>query len=100
MSGTAWWQTPLLAGAFALVGVLIAQSIVLYLARKNDRRRSDSELLKHCALFSAACGRLKRELTYSEPEDRDYSCLDDLEAAHEALNILAPNEIDKAAERV
>jgi undecaprenyl pyrophosphate synthase len=95
-----WWWTPVLSGIFALTGVLIAQSIVLYLARRTNRRRSDIELLKHCALFSAACGRLERELALKTPNEWDYKCLDDLEAASDAINISAPPEIEKAAEHV
>src|ERR1022692_3564074 len=95
-----WWSTPLLSGLFALVGVLIAQGVVLYLASRNDKRRSEPELLKHCAVFSAACGRLKNELALKKHADRDLSCLDVLEASHDALMIIAPPEIDSAAESV
>jgi hypothetical protein len=55
-------QTALLSGVFVLAGVLIAQGIVLYLAGRTDRRRSDPELLKQCAIFSSAVGRFKRQL--------------------------------------
>jgi hypothetical protein len=95
-----WWYTPLLSGAFALVGVLIAQSIVLYLARRNDSRRSEPELLKHCATFSAACGRIKREFALNSPEERK---LDDsimqLESSLDAIAIIGTPEIETAAEK-
>jgi hypothetical protein len=95
-----WWVTPLLSGAFALVGVLIAQGVVLYLANRNEKRRSEPELLRQCAVFSAACGRLKNELQLKDRLARNLSCLDDLEASHDALMIIASNEIDTAAEGV
>lgn len=65
---TIWWYTPLLSGIFALIGVSIAQLIVLRLAHKNDLRRSEPELLKQCAEFSAACGRLKERSPLRNPE--------------------------------
>src|SRR5258708_15422567 len=94
-----WWYIPLLSGIFALVGVLIAQGVVLYLARRNDKRRSEPELLRHCAEFSAACGRLKRELSLRNPADRDMSYIRQLDASLDALTIIATPEIEDAAER-
>ena len=94
-----WWSTPLLRGLFALIGVLIAQVVVLYLARRNDMRRSEPELLKHCAEFSAACGRLKRELSLQDAADRDLSSISQLDASLDALTIIATPEIENAAER-
>jgi hypothetical protein len=89
-----------LTGCFALIGVLIAQGVVLYITRRNDKRRSEPELLKHCANFSAACGRLKRELALKKPEDWDLSCLDQLNASSDALVIIATPEIEDAAEKI
>ena len=94
-----WWYTPLISGLFALIGVLIAQGVILCLARRNDKRRSEPELLKHCAEFSAACGRLKRELSLKSAADRDLSSISQLNASHDALIIIATPEIEHAAER-
>jgi hypothetical protein len=87
-SQTVWWHTPVLAGVFALVGVLIAQSVALWLARRSDRRRADPELLKQCAAFSAAAGRLKRELALRS-DSPDLSCIADLDAASDAIDLIA-----------
>lgn len=94
-----WWYTPLMSGLFAFIGVLIAQGVVLFLAHRNDKRRSEPELLKHCAEFSAACGRLKRELSLKSAADRDLSSISQLDASHDALIIIATPEIEHAAER-
>jgi hypothetical protein len=96
---SAWWYTPLLSGIFALTGVLIAQLIVLYLARRNDNRRSEPELLKHCATFSAACGELKREFALKRPEERNLSSISQLESSYDAIEIIGTPEIEMAAER-
>jgi hypothetical protein len=95
-----WWLVPVLSGVFALFGVLIAQGVVLYLANRNEKRRSEPELIRQCAIFSSACGRLKNELQLKEPSIRNFACIDDLETSHEALTIIAPNEIDAAAEGI
>jgi hypothetical protein len=94
-----WWYIPLLSGIFALVGVLIAQGVVLYLAHRNDKRRSEPELLRHCAEFSAACGKLKRELSLREHADRNLDCIGDLDSSYDALIIIGTPEIEEAAER-
>ncbi|MEH3141311.1 MAG: hypothetical protein PGN37_14270 [Mycobacterium kyogaense] len=93
-------QTALLSGLFALVGVLIAQGIVLYLARKNERRRSDPELLKQCAAFSSAAGRFKRDIATKPREEWDLQCLDKLEEAADSIDIIGTPEIERAAERL
>jgi hypothetical protein len=93
-------STPLLSGLFALVGVLIAQGIVLYLARRTDRQRSDPELLKQCAKFSSAAGRFKRDGATKARDDWDLSSLDDLEDASDAIDIIGTPEIERAAERL
>ncbi|MCT6736534.1 MULTISPECIES: hypothetical protein [Rhodococcus erythropolis group] len=93
-------QTALLSGAFALAGVLIAQTIVLLLARRNDRRRSDPELLKQCAKFSSAAGRFKRDVATKARGDWNFSSLDDLEDAASSLQIIGTPEIEQAAERL
>lgn len=95
-----WWYTPLLSGLFALIGVLIAQGVVLYLVRRNDKRRSEPELLKHCAEFSAACGQLKRELSLKDPAARDLSSISQLDTSLDALTIIATPDIENAAERL
>jgi hypothetical protein len=94
-----WWQTPLLAGAFALVGVLIAQCVVLWLARRIERNRSEPELLRQCAAFSVATGRLKREFATASGEP-DLSAIDDLDAASDAIDIIGTPEIEAAATAV
>lgn len=98
-SGPSWWQTPLLAGAFALIGVLIAQAIVLWLARRSERNRSEPELLRQCAAFSVAAGKLKRE--FSQRADApDLSAIAELEAAADALDIIGTPEIEDAVRDV
>lgn len=92
-------QTPLLSGLFALVGVLIAQGIVLYLARRTDRRRSDPELLKQCAKFSSAAGQLKREIATKPRSKWELDCLDALEEASDSINIIGTPEIEDAVDR-
>jgi hypothetical protein len=92
--------TPLLSGLFALIGVLIAQGIVLYLARRTDRRRSDPELLKQCAIFSSAVGRLKREITTKPRNEWDLDCLDALEEAADSIDIIGTPEIEDAVDRL
>lgn len=94
-----WWQTPLLTGGFVLVGVLIAQGVVLWLARRNDRNRSEPELLRQCAAFSVATGRLKREFVTS-PANPDLSAIGDLDAASDAIDIIGTPEIEEAATAV
>jgi hypothetical protein len=96
MKETMWWQVPVLTGSFALVGVLIAQSIVLWLARRNDRRRSEPELLKQCAAFSVAAGRLKAQI--SQSDDPDLSAIDDVEAAADAIIIIGTPALEDAIE--
>ena len=91
---------PVLSGVFALIGVSIAQGIVLYLARKNERRRSDPELLKQCATFSSAAGRFKREIATKPRNDWDLDCLDALEDAADSIDIIGTPEIERAAERL
>jgi hypothetical protein len=97
--GPSWWQTPLLAGAFALVGVLIAQGIVLWLARRTERNRSEPELLRQCAAFSVATGKLKREFA-QRPDGPNLGAIADLEAASDALDIIGTPEIEDAARDV
>ncbi|CUR59088.1 hypothetical protein NOCA2570018 [metagenome] len=94
-----WWQTPLLAGAFALVGVLIAQCVVLWLARRNERNRSEPELLRQCSAFSVATGRLKREFVTS-PDAPNLSAIGDLDAAADAIDIIGTPDIEAAATAV
>jgi hypothetical protein len=94
-----WWHTPLLAGAFALIGVLIAQCVVLWLARRNERNRSEPELLRQCAAFSVATGRLKREFATS-PHAPNLSAIDDLDAASDAIDIIGTPDIEAAATAV
>jgi hypothetical protein len=67
---------------------LTAQGIVLYLARRTDRQRSDPELLKQCAKFSSAAGRFKRDIATKPREEWDLSSLDDLEDASDAIDII------------
>lgn len=93
-------QTALLTGSFALTGVLIAQCIVLLLARRNDRRRSDPELLKQCAAFSSAAGRFKRDIATKPRDEWDLSALDSLEEASDSIDIIGTPEIESAAERL
>jgi hypothetical protein len=93
-------QTALLTGSFALTGVLIAQCIVLLLARRSDRRRSDPELLKQCARFSSAAGRFKRDIATKPREDWDFASLDALEDAADSIDIIGTPEIERAAERL
>ncbi|WP_027500796.1 hypothetical protein [Rhodococcus sp. UNC363MFTsu5.1] len=93
-------QIALLSGAFALTGVLIAQCIVLLLARRTDRRRSDPELLKQCAKFSSAAGRFKRDISTKPREDWDFGALDMLEDASDSIDIIGTPEIERAAERL
>ena len=92
-------QTALLSGTFALSGVLIAQFIVLLLARRNDRRRSDPELLSQCAKFSSAAGRFKREITTTPREDWNLDSLDALDDAADSIDIIGTPEIERAAEQ-
>ena len=93
-------QTALLSGIFTVTGVLIAQGIVLYLARRTDRRRSDPELLKQCAKFSSAAGRFKRDVATKPRDDWDLSSLDALEDAADSIVIIGTPEIESAAERL
>jgi len=67
--------------------------------REERERRSEPELLRHCADFSAACGRIKRELALKKPTDRDLSCVSQLEAANDALAVIGTPEIENAADR-
>ena len=90
---------PLLSGFFALIGVLIAQCIVLYLARRTDRRRSEPELLRQCAIFSSAAGRFKREVVTKPRVDWNLDCLSELEEAADSIVIIGTPEIEGAAER-
>ncbi|SLG36767.1 hypothetical protein [Mycobacteroides abscessus] len=92
-------QTAVLSGLFALIGVLIAQGVVLFLARKNERRRSDPELLKQCAAFSSAAGRFKREIATRPRDDWDLDCLDALEEAADSITIIGTPEIEDAVDR-
>lgn len=93
-------QTALLSGLFALIGVLIAQGIVLSLARKNERRRSDPELLKQCAAFSSAVGRFKRQIATMPREQWDLDCLGELEEAADSIMIIGTPEIEDAVDRL
>lgn len=93
-------DTALLSGIFALVGVLIAQTIALTLAWRADRRRSDPELLRQCAWFSSSAGRFKRDVTTKSREDWDLTALTDLEAAGDSIAIIGTPEIERAAERL
>jgi hypothetical protein len=93
-------QTALLSGVFVLAGVLIAQGIVLYLARRTDRRRSDPELLKQCAKFSSAAGRLKREITTKPRNEWDLDYLDALEEAADSIDIIGTPKIEDAVDRL
>lgn len=67
--------------------------------REERERRSEPELLKHCADFSAACGRIKRELALKKPTNRDFSCIPQMEAACDALAVIGTPEIETAADR-
>jgi hypothetical protein len=67
--------------------------------REERERRSEPELLRHCADFSAACGRIKHELALKGPADRDLSCVSQLEAANDALTVIGTPEIENAADR-
>ncbi|MFC8042967.1 hypothetical protein [Nocardia sp. NPDC057353] len=96
----AWWYAPVLTGIFALIGVLLAQVVVLRIAQRNDRRRSDPELLKQCAAFSSAVGRLKREVSLTPRSVWDLSCLTDLEAAADSILIIGTPEIGDAVDAV
>ena len=98
-SGIHWWQTPLLAGAFALLGVLIAQIVVLRIARRNERNRSEPELLRQCAAFSVATGKLKREFA-RRPSTPNLAAIEDLEAAADALDIIGTDALQDAAREV
>jgi hypothetical protein len=94
-----WWYTPLMSGVFALTGVLIAQGVVLRLARRNELRRSEPELLKHCAAFSAACGQIKREIALKASGERDLSVIELLQSSFDAIEIIGTPEIESAAEK-
>ena len=98
-SGIHWWQTPLLAGACALLGVLIAQLVVLRIARRNERNRSEPELLRQCAAFSVATGKLKREFA-RRPSTPNLAAIEDLEAAADALDIIGTDALQDAAREV
>ena len=93
-------EAVLISGAVALTGVLIAQSIVLILARRNDRRRSDPELLKQCAAFSSAAGRFKRDIATKPRDEWDLSSLDALEEASDCIDIIGTPEIELAADQL
>src|SRR5436190_20833555 len=95
-----WWHAPLFSAVAALIGVLIAQGVVLWIYRRNEKRRADPELLRHCAEFSAAVGSLKRQLAVETPTTRDLSALDQLEIAHDSLDIVGPVEIQLLADRI
>jgi hypothetical protein len=86
------WQTP----TITFVGIIIAQCVLLYIARHNDKRRADPELIKQCTQLSMALGRFKREMARS-PSDRDPAYLEDLESALYSIALMAPTEIDEAA---
>jgi len=98
-AGAHWWQTPLLAGAFALLGVLIAQLVVFGIARRNERNRSEPQLLIQCAAFSVATGRLKREFA-RRPNTPNLAAVEDLEAAADALDINGTDALQDAAREV
>jgi hypothetical protein len=93
-------EAVIISAAVALIGVLIAQSIVLILARRNERRRSDPELLKQCAAFSSAAGRFKRDVATKPREEWDLSALDALEEASDSIDIIGTPEIELAAEKL
>ena len=96
---TSWWYTPLLSGGVCACRRIDCSRNISYLAHRNDRRRSEPKLLKQCADFSAACGRLKRELSTKKPEGRDLGDVRQLEGSHDALIIIGTPEIESAAER-
>jgi hypothetical protein len=84
-----WWNVPLVSGLAALFGVLLAQGVVLWIYWQNERRRGDPELLRQCASFSVALGKVKRALyEYERP-----TAIDELDEASESLNIIAPDAI-------
>ncbi|NIL83208.1 hypothetical protein RhoFasGS6_00554 [Rhodococcus fascians] len=93
-------QTALLSGLFALIGVLIAQGVVLWLARRTEKKRTDPELLKQCAMFSAAAGRFKRDIATKPRNDWDLSSLGSLEEASDSIDIIGTPAIERAAEKV
>lgn len=100
-----WWRTPVLTGIFALIGVLIAQCVVLYLALRAERRRADPELLKHCAAFAAAAGHVYRTQTRAfsrrDQDELDLTpVLDQLETAWDSISIVATPGIESAASTV
>jgi hypothetical protein len=92
----AWWHVPLLSAAAALVGVLLAQGVVLWIYRQNERRRGDPELLRQCAAFNVALGKVKRALS----ENAVPSDLGELEEAFDSLNIIAPDGILEIVDRI
>jgi hypothetical protein len=71
-----------------------------FIWRVGPTGESDPELLKQCAIFSSAAGRLKRE-TRTKPRDEwDLDCLDALEEASDSITIIGTPKIEDAVDRL
>ena len=63
MANTPWWAVPLIGGAFAILGVLIAQSVTLRLERRRHTREDHHRL--DAALRESALAYIEAVHTYA-----------------------------------
>ena len=85
------WPTVLFSAVAALVGVLIAQLVVLRIHRRDEERRVDPELLRQCAEFSVAVDVFKQRFHADLPLDEAW--LEKLQAAHTSLGLIGPDSL-------
>jgi hypothetical protein len=92
------WPIALFSAVAALVGVLIAQLVVLRLHRRDEDKRIDPELLRQCSEFSVAVDEFKQRFDAGLPLSEEW--LERLQAASTSLDLTGPDSLLEITDRL
>ncbi|MCA1702352.1 MAG: hypothetical protein LC808_03420 [Actinobacteria bacterium] len=85
-----WWGVPVVAGVFALLGVLIAQVVSLTNEKRKDRRRLDNDVREVCTRLLKVSAQLQAKGSIKGP------LLGEMLNSNTELQLIAPVSIAKA----
>ncbi len=87
-----WWGVPVVAGGFAIFGVLVSQFANYFIEHRKDKRRLEADVRAACVRLLV----LTKQIEDAKTEDPATSALV-VNLANE-LRLIAPSEIAKAAQ--
>lgn len=96
-STSPWWGTAVIAGAFAIFGVLVSQLATFLNERRKDKRRLETDVRDACVRLLAVAKRIMDPASDQEPIDVSHQNWKELEESLIAVEFVAPKSIVKCA---